>query len=425
MDFRKALLSAKVLQKGDDGFIGNEFIWPELGKGHERSPVHLASTPLDVVLPTEESPQHSYEPLAHSTVSPHQNSLQRCPPCSKSGVIGRSSQTKPLRPQRRPTDVLSIDIQASHVPQSKIKKSVVWRKPVKKIARNSDLVGNRLDSDNPTRKRGKERERPKKKRLTCFKKAILFEREDKVKREEAKRRASIRAVIANDACLREVCYTLKPGLVPHNLPCQHLPPSYDFQPTPHQLALHLIHHKRFREYCRNIVDFELRECAKELMGNLKMFHDRLYYKDPLKAQSRKRFVVGLKEGRRQLSSNSAQLVFIATDLNIKPGSNLNNILTEVINSCEESGVPCVFADVSTAMARWVHIWKGKVSFITVLDHQGAEDTYKRLIQVWQQKRKEYSAKLNEILKRYSQQDIPPEDSERDLLCATLIEKLTC
>ncbi|RUS71840.1 hypothetical protein EGW08_020403, partial [Elysia chlorotica] len=75
-----------------------------------------------------------------------------------------------------------------------------------------------------------------------------------------------------------------------------------------------IHSRRFREYCTQILDKEIDQCCTSLLQELVKFQDRMYHKDPVKAKSKRRVVLGLREVTKHLKLKRIKCVVISPNL---------------------------------------------------------------------------------------------------------------
>lgn len=85
---------------------------------------------------------------------------------------------------------------------------------------------------------------------------------------------------------------------------------------------HLMHNRKFRDYCDMYTSKELHRHVMSLLSELYRFQDRLYHTDPIKFKTKRRFVSGLKEAFSYLNLNKVQLLIIAPDIekNPEPGA---------------------------------------------------------------------------------------------------------
>ena len=67
-------------------------------------------------------------------------------------------------------------------------------------------------------------------------------------------------------------------------------------------------------YCTQVLDEEIDACCTALLQDLVRFQDRLYHKDPIKAKSRRRIVLGLREVTKHLKLNKIRCVIISPNL---------------------------------------------------------------------------------------------------------------
>ncbi|CAJ0935683.1 unnamed protein product, partial [Ranitomeya imitator] len=76
-------------------------------------------------------------------------------------------------------------------------------------------------------------------------------------------------------------------------------------------AITKIHSKRFREYCNQVLSKEIDECVTVLLQELVSFQERVYQKDPVKAKSKRRLVMGLREVTKHMKLNKIKCVIIS------------------------------------------------------------------------------------------------------------------
>ena len=67
-------------------------------------------------------------------------------------------------------------------------------------------------------------------------------------------------------------------------------------------------------YCNQVLDKEIDNCCMFLLQELVRFQDRLYHKDPTKAKSRRRIVLGLREVTKHLKMKKIKCVIISPNL---------------------------------------------------------------------------------------------------------------
>ncbi|XP_064461681.1 uncharacterized protein LOC135371623 isoform X2 [Ornithodoros turicata] len=275
---------------------------------------------------------------------------------------------------------------------------------------------NILDSSAPLRKRGKERELPRKKKLSVMKKIILKEREQRKQLiGKMKQAATLRQqLIENSAALEE-------SIVEDKL-------------TSHGRQRYTLHSKNFRDlrskhglscqgvyqpgkpgkqgivrdavawrmellttgYCDHLLSKEINDVSKKLISDLVLFQDRLHLKDPVKARSKRRLVYGLKEVRRYLSLNKLKCIIFAPDIEeVKAEGGLNDSLQDLIDSARRHSVPVVFALKRRALGYYSKK-SVPVSCIGIFDHGGREADFRHLIELVEEARKAYSYAVEQL-----------------------------
>lgn len=70
----------------------------------------------------------------------------------------------------------------------------------------------------------------------------------------------------------------------------------------------------FFRYCKQVLDKEIDANCTSLLQTLVKFQDRLYHKDPIKAKTKRRLVLGLREVTKHLKLRRVKLVIISPNL---------------------------------------------------------------------------------------------------------------
>lgn len=270
---------------------------------------------------------------------------------------------------------------------------------------------NALDSTAPRVKRGKEREIPKVKRPTALKKIILKEREGK-KGKSCSEQDSAGPDEHGDDCLqftddlsREPASQEENGLsVPsdgslspasQNSPysitpvSQGSPASSGIGSPMASNAITKIHSRRFREYCNQVLSKEIDESVTLLLQELVRFQERVYQKDPTKAKSKRRLVMGLREVTKHMKLHKIKCVIISPNCEkIQAKGGLDEALYNVIAMAREQEIPFVFALGRKALGRCVNKLV-PVSVVGIFNYSGAEGLFNRLVSLTEEARKAY------------------------------------
>ena len=72
-----------------------------------------------------------------------------------------------------------------------------------------------------------------------------------------------------------------------------------------------IHSRRFRDYCSQMLSKEVDACVTDLLKELVRFQDRMYQKDPVKAKTKRRLVLGLREVLKHLKLRKLKCIIIS------------------------------------------------------------------------------------------------------------------
>ncbi|XP_034049583.1 selenocysteine insertion sequence-binding protein 2-like isoform X3 [Thalassophryne amazonica] len=270
---------------------------------------------------------------------------------------------------------------------------------------------NILDSTAPRIKKGKEREIPKVKRPTALKKIILKEREGKKGKTSAEQESSAQeehdeeCLEFSDDLAREPASQEENGLsVPsdaslspasQNSPCsitpvsQGSPASSGIGSPMASNAITKIHSRRFREYCNQVLSKEIDEGVTLLLQELVRFQERVYQKDPTKAKSKRRLVMGLREVTKHMKLHKIKCVIISPNCEkIQAKGGLDEALYNVIAMAREQEIPFVFALGRKALGRCVNKLV-PVSVVGIFNFSGAEGLFNHLVSLTEEARKAY------------------------------------
>ncbi|KAM6943085.1 selenocysteine insertion sequence-binding protein 2-like [Xenentodon cancila] len=270
---------------------------------------------------------------------------------------------------------------------------------------------NALDSTAPRVKRGKEREIPKVKRPTALKKIILKEREGKKGKPNVEP-DSLGHEEQGDECLQFTDdLTQQPasqeenGLsVPSDASLSPASQNSPYSITPVSQgspassgigspmasnAITKIHSRRFREYCNQVLSKEIDESVTLLLQELVRFQERVYQKDPSKAKSKRRLVMGLREVTKHMKLHKIKCVIISPNCEkIQAKGGLDEALYNVIAMAREQEIPFVFALGRKALGRCVNKLV-PVSVVGIFNYSGAEGLFNQLVSLTEEARKAY------------------------------------
>ncbi|XP_063738528.1 selenocysteine insertion sequence-binding protein 2-like isoform X2 [Eleginops maclovinus] len=277
---------------------------------------------------------------------------------------------------------------------------------------------NSLDSTAPRIKRGKEREIPKVKRPTALKKIILKEREGKKGKTSVEQESSghedqgDESLNFTDEIAREPASQEENGLsmpsdaslspASQNSPysitpvSQGSPASSGIGSPMASNAITKIHSRRFREYCNQVLSKEIDEGVTMLLQELVRFQERVYQKDPTKAKSKRRLVMGLREVTKHMKLNKIKCVIISPNCEkIQAKGGLDEALYNVIAMARDQEIPFVFALGRKALGRCVNKLV-PVSVVGIFNYSGAEGLFNRLVSLTEEARKAYKEMVSAL-----------------------------
>ncbi|XP_016057956.1 PREDICTED: selenocysteine insertion sequence-binding protein 2 [Miniopterus natalensis] len=273
---------------------------------------------------------------------------------------------------------------------------------------------NPLDSSAPLIKKGKQREVPKAKKPTSLKKIILKEREER-KQQRLQENATSPAFASDD--VQDV------GSGADRLTLEQAPggasasvcsiPAVDSeseeQPgaeihkeaatcslAPEGASCPKIHSRRFRDYCSQVLSKEVDACVTDLLKELVRFQDRMYQKDPVKAKTKRRLVLGLREVLKHLKLRKLKCVIISPNCEkIQSKGGLDDTLHTIIDYACEQNIPFVFALNRKALGRSLNK-AVPVSVVGIFSYDGAQDQFHRMVELTVAAREAYKTMLENV-----------------------------
>nr|ASK40404.1 hypothetical protein [Amblyomma maculatum] len=294
--------------------------------------------------------------------------------------------------------IADIMVPKQRQPKKLKEKENLLERSIKKPEVKQRLVANRLDSSAPSKKRGKERETPARKKLSVMKKIVLREREERRQRQEKLRLASAARHSLLNSATPEVVVELDQSSVPESGDIEEGGPvtQPSLPETPVDSQKRQLHSTRFRDYCDHVLTPEINMTVKTLLTDLVFFQDRLYQKDPIKARSKRRLVYGLKEVRKYLLLNKLKCIIFAPDIEeVRAEGGLDHSLSAIIEYARAHFVPTVFALRRRLLGKLTRK-NVAVSCIGIFDYSAREVQFKQLLELVNVARKTYVA-LKEAL----------------------------
>lgn len=302
-----------------------------------------------------------------------------------------------------------------------------------KASQNS-VPHNPLDSTAPRAKRGKEREIPKVKRPTALKKIILKEREGKKGKKTVEQESSSLEE-QTDECLsftddltQEPASQEENGLsVPSDTSLSPASQNSPYSITPVSQgspassgigspmasnAITKIHSRRFREYCNQVLSKEIDESVTLLLQELVHFQERVYQKDPTKAKSKRRVVMGLREVTKHMKLQKIKCVIISPNCEkIQAKGGLDEALYNVIAMARDQEIPFVFALGRKALGRCVNKLVA-VSVVGIFNYSGAEALFNQLVALTEEARKAYKDMVSALEQEKAEEALKQERGEK-------------
>ncbi|XP_047556110.1 LOW QUALITY PROTEIN: selenocysteine insertion sequence-binding protein 2 [Lutra lutra] len=286
---------------------------------------------------------------------------------------------------------------------------------------------NPLDSSGPLMKKGKRREGPKAKKPTSLKKIILKERQER--KQQRLRENTGSPAPADDAALdgesggddgaaeqavpsegSDVSLSSAPALegASEGLPRAELQKEVGgCHPVPSGTGGPKIHSRRFRDYCSQMLSKEVDACVSELLKELVRFQDRTYQRDPVKAKTKRRLVLGLREVLKHLRLRKLKCVIISPNCEkTQSKGGLDDTLHTIIDHACEQSVPFVFALNRKALGRSLNK-AVPVSAVGIFSYDGAQDQFHRMVELTTAARQAYKTMLESARHELAGEPGPP------------------
>ncbi|XP_027730420.1 selenocysteine insertion sequence-binding protein 2 [Vombatus ursinus] len=314
---------------------------------------------------------------------------------------------------------------------------------------------NPLDSSSPLIKKGKQREVPKAKKPTSLKKIILKEREERKQKHLLEQLTvpafaqKIQQDLANNINNKSADQVAQPDFEQIEETEESVPNSSTVeventleeplgerqqdaevcpivtQPVP---PFPKIHSRRFRDYCSQMLSKEVDDCVMDLLKELVRFQDRMYQKDPVKAKTKRRLVMGLREVLKHLKLKKLKCVIISPNCEkSKSKGGLDETLHTIIDYACEQNVPFVFALNRKALGRSVNKVV-PVSVVGIFSYDGAQDQFRKMIELTMEARQAYKVMLATLKEGAEALDmenpLPPSLPPQGQSCSSELSKTT-
>ncbi|KAL6037976.1 hypothetical protein STEG23_018675 [Scotinomys teguina] len=287
---------------------------------------------------------------------------------------------------------------------------------------------NPLDSSAPLTKKGKQREIPKAKKPTSLKKIILKERQERLQQRLQENAVSLTVAngdtqdvenSANDQAPKQG-HSTGPEKTEESVSStpeiegeSEEPTGTEFKrdqeachPAPDSATFPKIHSRRFRDYCSQMLSKEVDACVTGLLKELVRFQDRMYQKDPVKAKTKRRLVLGLREVLKHLKLKKLKCVIISPNCEkTQSKGGLDDTLHTIIDCACEQNIPFVFALNRKALGRSLNK-AVPVSVVGIFSYDGAQDQFHKMVELTMAARQAYKTMLETVRQELAGQPGP-------------------
>ncbi|XP_021509985.1 selenocysteine insertion sequence-binding protein 2 isoform X2 [Meriones unguiculatus] len=282
---------------------------------------------------------------------------------------------------------------------------------------------NPLDSSAPLMKKGKQREIPKAKKPTSLKKIILKERQERMQQRLQESAVSLTVANSDAQDVDSGASDQAPNKVNPTGPEKteesvfsipvvegesEEPAGTEFQrdaeacqPAPDSGSFPKIHSRRFRDYCSQMLSKEVDACVTGLLKELVRFQDRMYQKDPVKAKTKRRLVLGLREVLKHLKLRKLKCIIISPNCEkTQSKGGLDDTLHTIIDCACEQNIPFVFALNRKALGRSLNK-AVPVSIVGIFSYDGAQDQFHKMVELTMAARQAYKTMLETMRQELS------------------------
>ncbi|XP_052013118.1 selenocysteine insertion sequence-binding protein 2 isoform X2 [Apodemus sylvaticus] len=301
---------------------------------------------------------------------------------------------------------------------------------------------NPLDSSAPLMKKGKQRETPKAKKPTSLKKIILKERQERMQQRLQESAASLTVASDDTQDVESGASNQTPSQDNPTGPEKieesvstpvvegesEEPAGTEFQrdpeacqPSPDSATFPKIHSRRFRDYCSQMLSKEVDACVTGLLKELVRFQDRMYQKDPVKAKTKRRLVLGLREVLKHLKLRKLKCIIISPNCEkTQSKGGLDDTLHTIIDCACEQNVPFVFALNRKALGRSLNK-AVPVSIVGIFSYDGAQDQFHKMVELTMAARQAYKTMLETVRQEQAGEpgpQMPPSPPMQDPIQST-------
>ncbi|KAI0988487.1 hypothetical protein GJ496_007443 [Pomphorhynchus laevis] len=233
--------------------------------------------------------------------------------------------------------------------------------------------------------RGKEREKPAKKKPSILKRIIIQERN-----EQQSKRDLMDWKLDGDVDNDNHMFSSPVVDDQHD-------DKVDIEQLKIKLAKNKLHNRKFRSYCSNCLCPEIdRECGL-LLKLIYDFQHRAYAKDQIKTRSKRRYIAGMRQVIKYTKANLLKCVVIAPNCEpVQATGGLDDIIMKIVDSCKEQNVMCVFALNRRELGKCLSL-AVPVSAVGIIDYSGADVVYKALKVIVDKAQREYAELLQKTV----------------------------
>lgn len=138
-----------------------------------------------------------------------------------------------------------------------------------------------------------------------------------------------------------------------------------------------------------MIDPRINDVCMNLLQDIVRFQDNAYFKNPVKAKTKRRYVAGIREVTKHLKLNKLKCIILAPNCEkIESPGGLDEAINSIIKNAMEQSVPFLFALNRQVLGKGIKK-KSPVSVVGIFDYAGADQYFHELVDLAQQAKLAY------------------------------------
>ncbi|GBG61770.1 hypothetical protein CBR_g23730 [Chara braunii] len=144
-------------------------------------------------------------------------------------------------------------------------------------------------------------------------------------------------------------------------------------------------------YCKQIISKELNDVCIAVLKELQRLQERMQLRDPVKARSKRRYVIGFREAAIAVKLKRAKAVIVSPNIEeITSEGGLDCKLASILEQAASHEIPVVFALTRGKIGK-VFGKRVRMSIVAICDYDGVNEAFKRMVSIAKQGQEEWKA----------------------------------